>query len=73
MRERFVHDYSPDFEVPADPSRFRPEPSFTVQEMPILRQIVNLWSLRDYPQTDAPWRIDIQLDAIKSAGFELTA
>jgi hypothetical protein len=38
--------------------------------MPILRQIANLWSLRDYPQTDAPWGVDTQLDAIKSAGFD---
>lgn len=39
-------------------------------EMPILRQIATLWSLRDYPQTGAPWGIDAQLDAIKSAGFD---
>lgn len=38
--------------------------------MPILRQIATLWSLRDYPQTGAPWGIDAQLDAIKSAGFD---
>jgi hypothetical protein len=38
--------------------------------MPTLRQIANLWSLRDYPRTDAPWSIDAQLDAIKSAGFD---
>jgi hypothetical protein len=39
-------------------------------EMPILHQIATLWSLRDYPQTGAPWGIDTQLDAIKSAGFD---
>lgn len=38
--------------------------------MPLLRQIASLWSLRDYPQTHAPWGIDAQLDAIKSAGFD---
>jgi len=41
-----------------------------MNEMPKLRQIANLWSLRDYPQTSAPWGIDTQLDAIKSAGFD---
>jgi hypothetical protein len=39
-------------------------------QMPTLHQIANLWSLRDYPRTDAPWDIDAQLDAIKSAGFD---
>lgn len=38
--------------------------------MPSLRQIANLWSLRDYPRPDDPWGIDAQLDAIKSAGFD---
>jgi hypothetical protein len=39
-------------------------------QMPSLRQIANLWSLRDYPRPDDPWGIDAQLDAIKSAGFD---
>jgi hypothetical protein len=38
--------------------------------MPIYRQIANLWSLRDHPQFDAPWGIETQLEAIKSAGFD---
>jgi hypothetical protein len=42
----------------------------TINQMPSLRQIASLWSLRDYPETDAPWGIDTQLDAIKSAGFD---
>jgi len=38
--------------------------------MPLLRQIANLWSLRNYPSTDGPWEPEAQLDAILSAGFD---
>jgi sugar phosphate isomerase/epimerase len=38
--------------------------------MPLLRHIASLWSLRDYPCTDAPWGPEAQLDAIRSAGFD---
>jgi hypothetical protein len=38
--------------------------------MPLLRQIANLWSLRNYPSADAPWEPEAQLDAVHTAGFD---
>ena len=38
--------------------------------MPHLRQIANLWSMRDYPRADAPWEPEAQIDALCSAGFD---
>ena len=37
---------------------------------PRLRQIVNLWSLTDYPSASAPWPLERQLAAVQAAGFD---
>jgi hypothetical protein len=37
---------------------------------PVLRHIVNLWTLWDYPTAKKPWSLERQLVAIKEAGFD---
>ena len=41
-----------------------------LNQMPLLLQIANLWSLRDYPCASEPWEPEAQLDAIRLAGFD---
>jgi hypothetical protein len=37
---------------------------------PILRHILNLWTLWDYPTAKKPWSLERQLVALKEAGFD---
>jgi len=37
---------------------------------PVLRHIVNLWSLWDYPTAQRPWSLERQIVDIKEAGFD---
>lgn len=37
---------------------------------PILRHILNLWTMGDYPTAKKPWSLEQQLVAIKEAGFD---
>ena len=37
---------------------------------PIIRHIVNLWTLWDYPTAKKPWSLERQFAAIKDAGFD---
>lgn len=37
---------------------------------PLLRQIANLWSLRDTPSAKKPWPLDRKIAAVKEAGFD---
>ena len=37
---------------------------------PIFRQILNLWTIGDYPTAKKPWSLEQQLVAIKEAGFD---
>lgn len=37
---------------------------------PILRHIVNLWSLRDYPTAKKPWSLERQIAGVKEAAFD---
>jgi hypothetical protein len=37
---------------------------------PILRHIVNLWTLRGYPNAKKPWTLERQIADVKAAGFD---
>jgi hypothetical protein len=40
------------------------------EDQPVLRHILNLWTLWDHPTAKKPWSLDRQLAEIKQAGFD---
>ncbi|MFA7344664.1 MAG: hypothetical protein WC003_10190 [Terrimicrobiaceae bacterium] len=41
-----------------------------MKKPPVLRHILNLWSLVDYPTEKKPWPLERQLEEAKAAGFD---
>ena len=41
-----------------------------MKKQPVLRHILNLWTLTDHPTEKKPWSLERQLNEVKAAGFD---